>query len=70
MRRRTVANASRLRTRYPAKKIVSAILASSEGWNDNGPSRIHNRAPLMLVPITGSRGSNRSTTPATRLVKV
>ena len=57
----TIDSESRAVTRYPAKKIASAILASSPGWNEKGPIAIHTRAPEMVRPIPGSTGSSSST---------
>jgi hypothetical protein len=39
------------------------ILPNSAGWNENGPTCAHSRAPLISRPTPGTTGSNSSTTP-------
>ncbi|MDQ1138473.1 hypothetical protein QE410_003272 [Microbacterium sp. SORGH_AS 1204] len=53
---------SRVRTRYPAKKIARQILANSPGWNDTNPSETHTSA-FWSVPRPGTNGSRSSRMP-------
>ncbi len=41
-----------------------SILASSPGWNENGPMESQIWLPLMSVPTTGSSGESNSMMPS------
>ncbi len=58
-------SASLVCTRYPAKKMVSAILAISPGWKVKPATLIHSLDPFSSYPMIGNSGINRSAKPAT-----
>ena len=49
-------SSSRFSTKYEAKKMHSASLASSMGWPLTGPNPIHRRAPWCFCPRCGMSG--------------
>ena len=49
-------SSSRFSTKYEAKKMHRASLASSMGWPLTGPKPIHRRAPWCLCPRCGMSG--------------
>ena len=59
----TTARESLRFTRYPAKKIISAIFAISPGWSVIPKKETQRVAPLMVVPINGTRGRSSKATP-------
>jgi len=46
---------SRFAAKYEAKKKMSRIFGDLYGLNENGPMKIHSRAPLTVVPTPGSK---------------
>ncbi len=63
MRQVNTESISRFCAKYAARNSTMNIFASSPGWNEKPPMFSHRRLPLISLPITGSIGDSRSSTP-------